>query len=196
MSKNTTGRTRWRRFAALAVPGFVATGVGMVLIAQGAMAVNFAVADDAFTLTADKIDGTNFAQYGSVDRSRGVTPHAVAPAVFGTATITNMCQSIVQYPKLLGGAPFSLKLTATSADATNLLVDVATLNADAEFTNFEIGQDAGTLLGGTTPTGTLGQSADTVILKKVKQTAYATTAGSFKLNGLSLAVGLNTNACA
>jgi hypothetical protein len=62
------------------------------------------------------------------------------------------------------------------------------LRGDAVFTNIEIGNDAGDLSGVPVLAGQFGQRADRVVITDLEQTAYSTTAGTFRLNGLNLRV--------
>lgn len=202
------GKTRWKRFAVVMVPGIAATAAIGVGIANNALAASFSVSGQRFKVTAEDLDGSNFAQFGSFDFETNGTPHAVAVSAFDTATIKGMCQSVVSEPSLLGFPlpKVTLRLEAGNSDdpekqvsAANLLIDLDQLSADAEFTNINIGQDASTLGGSATKgwkdshgypklSGKLGfaQAAEHAHLTNVKQTAWATSAGTFKLNGLDL----------
>jgi hypothetical protein len=78
-----------------------------------------------------------------------------------------------------------------------MLIDMAELGGDATFTNINIGQDASTLRAGG-PTahgegGAFGQQADKVVIEDLRQIALATTAGSFKLTGLSLKLDVSSS---
>jgi hypothetical protein len=182
------GGTRWRRFAAVMVPAVVVvSGLG-VGIANGAVPVSFAISGSTFKVTADKLEGDNFVQYGSVAVQKDGTQHVVAESGIASADLTNMCQ-VVAVP----GTPLNLVLKAgggaTPAHADNLIIDMTDLSGDATFTNIKIGQDASTL-GGPTGSGglagTFGQRADHVTITHLSQTAYATSAGTFNLPGLTL----------
>jgi hypothetical protein len=200
----TYGKTRWKRFALVMVPGLAATAAIGVGIAQSALAASFSVSGQSFKVTTDTLHGTNFAQFGSVDVETNGTPHVVAVSAFDKATIHNLCQSVVTDLGPLG--KWTLVLNAGQStdpnkqvQASNLLIDLNQLNADATFNNINIGQDASTLHGSATqgwkdirgnglPTGATGfaQAADSADLSNVQQTAYATSAGTFSLNGLAL----------
>ncbi|MFE0462653.1 DUF6230 family protein [Kitasatospora sp. NPDC058965] len=223
MSK-TYGKTRWKRFALVMVPSIAATaGIG-VSIAQSALAASFSVSGQSFKVTTDHLTGTNFAQFGSVDvQADGKTPHVVAVSAFDHATIHNLCQSVVTDLTPIGLGKWTLVLNAGTApeqagvapkddagqvQADNLLIDLNQLNADATFQKINIGQDASTLQGTATqgwkdiqghglPTGATGfaQSAPQAELSKVQQTAWATSAGTFKLPGLKLNINQGTTEC-
>ncbi|GAA1967133.1 DUF6230 family protein [Kitasatospora viridis] len=227
MSK-TYGKTRWKRFALVMVPSIAATaGIG-VSIAQSALAASFSVSGQSFKVTTDHLRGTNFAQFGSVDIGADKSPHVIAVSAFDKATIHNLCQSVVtDLP--LGLGKWTLQLHAGTAaeqnptddqssydpstdpgqvQATNLVIDLDSLGADATFHNINIGQDASTLpgsavsgfhgpTGGGLPTGNQGfaQSAPKAELHNVKQEAWATSAGTFKLPNLNLSISQGANEC-
>jgi Family of unknown function (DUF6230) len=184
------GRVRWTRFAAIAVPAFVGAGVLAFMTAEGAVASAFAVSGGSFKVSADSLNGQGFVQYGGADRSNDGKTHPVQISAIKSAKIRNMCQSVKV-------GPFTLRLTAGTGsrpvEATNLVLDVEQLNADATFSNIEIGRDAGTLDKGPAnakgPAGMFGQQADSVYLTNVRQVAWATTAGTFKLRDLSMKLG-------
>ncbi|MFB4303514.1 DUF6230 family protein [Actinomadura sp. NTSP31] len=184
------GRVRWKRFAAIAAPAAVGAGALVFMTAQGAIASSFAVSGSSFKVSADSLTGTGFVQYGDVDASKDGTKHPVQISGIKNATITNMCQSMKV-------GPFTLRLTAGTGDkpvqASDLVLDVEQLNADAEFSNIEIGRDASTLdkgpNGAKGAAGMFGQQADSIKLTGVRQVAWATTAGTFKLSDLSMKLG-------
>jgi hypothetical protein len=199
----TFGKTRWKRFALVMVPSIAATAAIGVSLASNALAASFSVSGQDFKVTTARLDGKNFAQFGGVDFEVNGTPHPIAISTFDEATINNLCQSVktnlgpLGYWTLVLNAGDDPKKPVT---ARNLILDVAELKADAEFTNINIGQDASTLghkegdavdvvrKQGKLPTGAQGfaQAADRAVLSDVKQTAWATTAGTFTLNGLKL----------
>ena len=83
--------------------------------------------------------------------------------------------------------------------AKQLYIDVQDLEADATFTNIDIGvaagainkgprQKQGEVEGKQTSPGGFAQQADQAVLKDVKQTAWATTAGTFQLSGLHMSL--------
>ncbi|MET8744001.1 MULTISPECIES: DUF6230 family protein [unclassified Streptomyces] len=212
MSSQVRGGTRWKRFALVMVPSVVATAAVGVGLAQGALAASFSVSGQSFKVSTDKLVGHDFVQYGSV--ATGMNPegkngaHAVAVSGFSDATITNMCQSVVTPNLPFGLGTVTLQLKAGTdpkkpVEATNLYLDVAELDADAYFENIDIGVAAGDMgkpgiQAGTekavNPNG-FAQRAKTVTLTDVKQTAWATTAGTFKLSNLSLRLHSGTKEC-
>ncbi|WP_371662659.1 DUF6230 family protein [Streptomyces sp. NBC_00280] len=213
MESQVRGGTRWKRFAVVMVPSVAATACIGVALAQGALAASFSVSGQSFKVSADYIHGEGFSQYGAIDAGKTLdgkdTIHPVAVSAFSDARIQNMCQSVVT-----PGIPFlgsvSLQLTAgKSADedkqvsAKNLYIDVEDLAAEkAVFSDMNIGVAGRDLKnppmkgGGeqANPNG-FGQSADKVDLYKVKQTAWATTAGTFTLPGLSMKLYSGVKEC-
>ncbi|MFI5628029.1 DUF6230 family protein [Streptomyces sp. NPDC051664] len=202
MESQVRGGTRWKRFALVMVPSVALTAAVGVSLAQGALAASFSVSGQSFKVTADHLDGKGFSQYGGIDagyaelKGDKKTLHPVAISSFKSADITGMCQSVVTPDiPLLGSVSLQLKAGGggTPVHAENLYLDVADLDADATFTNIDIGvaaKDAnkGPKIkeGENVNENGFAQQADRAVLDNVKQKAWATTAGTFKLNGLSM----------
>jgi hypothetical protein len=187
------------------VPSVAATAAIGVGLAQGALAASFAVSGQEFKVTAGKLVGTGFSQYGGVDmgykdlKGDEKVAHPVAISTFKNASITKMCQSVVTDVPFVG--KITLKLTAgdkgTDVQAEKLYLDVSELDANAKFKNIDIGVAAkdtdnpGTGKGPAVkdtsilPNG-FAQQAEEVELTGVEQKAWATTAGTFELSGLSM----------
>ncbi|MCL2554287.1 MAG: DUF6230 family protein [Actinomycetia bacterium] len=196
MESHVRGGTRWKRFAVVMVPSVAATAAIGVALAQGALAASFSVSGQQFKVTADTLHGKGFVQYGTVDVEQNGTPHAVAVSAFTDATIKGLCQSVV-VPTPIGDV--TLKLTAGNGSKTvvakNLYIDLDQLDADATFHKINIGVAAGATdpnyaaVEGKVKAGapnSFAQEAESADLTGVKQTAWATSAGTFKLAGLSL----------
>jgi len=198
------GKTRWKRFALVMVPSVAATAAIGVSMANSVLAASFSISGQQFKVTVDDLRGDRFSQFGGVDVESNKTPHPVAISAFDTAHLKGLCQSVVTDLGVLG--KWTLVLKAGDSDnvdkqvyAENLLIDLNQLNADAEFTNINIGQDAKTLSGTALddlrkadklPSGDHGvsQTAEKAHLTNVQQTAWATSAGTFKLPGLHLSL--------
>jgi hypothetical protein len=196
MESLVRGGTRWRRFAVVMVPSVAATAAIGVALAQGALAASFAVSGQQFKVGAETLHGEGFEQYGAIDVGHNGDHIPVAVSAFTDATITGLCQSVV-IPTPIGDV--TLKLTAGNngkkVEAHNLYIDLDQLDADATFNNINIGVAAGDAHKGPgikdpkqTDPGSFAQEADSADLVGVKQTAWATSAGTFKLAGLSLGV--------
>ncbi|SFG04952.1 DUF6230 family protein [Streptomyces mirabilis] len=187
------GRVRLRRAAVMAVPATAVAAGLMILTAQGALGVQFAISGMPFTVTATELNGTGFEQFGNLDNMADGSPNAgdtggqvlVITSAIKNATLTKLCQSVD-----LGGT--NLVITAgggaDKVQATNLTTDSTELSGDAAFNNIEIGNDASTLdkAGVQGNKGVFSQQADTVHIGNLRQTNYATTAAVFKLPGLKL----------
>lgn len=150
MESQVRGGTRWKRFAVVMVPSVVATAAVGIGLAQGALAASFSVSGQDFKVTADRLEGWGFAQYGGIDTGysstagdeKEKTQHPVAISSFDRAEITKMCQSVKT--KIPGIGTIYLRLDAgpnekNKVEAKNLYIDVAQLEADATFTNIDIG---------------------------------------------------------
>jgi hypothetical protein len=171
----------------LAFAPAVAAGAALVvLVANGVLAASFAVSGSAFKVSASRLDGQGFKQFGGTDHRKVDNQDIpVVITVIDQASLTNLCQSV----KI---GPFTVRITAgggnTPAEAEDLVVDAEQILGDAQFTNIDIGVDASDL-GVGAPVGMFGQRATTVTINNLRQVAWATTAGTFKLNGLNLRFG-------
>ncbi|MET7604679.1 DUF6230 family protein [Streptomyces avermitilis] len=214
MESQVRGGTRWKRFAVVMVPSVAATAAIGVALAQGALAASFSVSGQSFKVSADLLEGQGFSQYGAIDSGKTLSGkdalHPVAVSAFKTAKITNMCQSVVT-PNIPVFGSVSLVLRAGTpghdkVEADNLYIDVEDLEADATFHGIDIGVAAGDISKGpkvksdevagkkANPYG-FAQQADSAELTKVRQTAWATTAGTFKLSGLKMSLSTDAKEC-
>jgi hypothetical protein len=196
------GRVRFRRLALMGVPALGLSGTLMVLTAQGVLAAQFAISGISFTVTADRLDGVGFEQFGGLDNTAAGSPNLAAAngqqlvmiSAIHQATVTNMCQSVN-----LGAINLVIRAgnNGTPVKATDLVLDSDTLSGDtADFNNIAIGQDASTLTEVPNITGPLGdfaQQADTVTITNVRQNNWAATAASFSLPNLNMS--FQTNGC-
>ncbi|WP_395242513.1 DUF6230 family protein [Agromyces sp. MMS24-K17] len=190
--KSLTG-SRAGRVALAAVPVGIAASLLLGGVAQGAVPVSFAVSGKAFKISADELSGSGFSQYAGValttagmkGDAKGQTPVAISNIT--DATLKNLCQSV----DVLG--PIGLRIEAGQGEkvvtAHDLQIAMSDLKGDATFTNIRIGLDASTVKGLHTGTaGEFAQDADGVKITGLQQTSYSTTAGTFNLAGLHLAV--------
>jgi len=185
----TQGRVKWRRFAIVAVPAVILAGTLIGLTAEGAIASSISVSGQEYLITASKLTGTGFEQFGGqISGASGNQP--VIISAIHSATLTNLCQSVT-----IG--PVTLHLTAGGSgnpvEADNLIVDASgQTGSEATFHNISIGLDAGSLSEdpGTTGTaGGFGQQADSMEIDNLVQHTWLTTAGTFTLPDLSLGFG-------
>ncbi|MFI0784206.1 DUF6230 family protein [Streptomyces lydicus] len=204
MESLARGGTRWKRFAVVMVPSVAATAAIGVALSQGALAASFSVSGQQFKVTTDRLDGTGFVQYGAIDAQKGGKQVPVAVSGFSNAKIKNLCQSVVVPVPVFGDV--SMKLSAgggdTPVEAKNLYIDLDQLDADATFNNIDIGVAAGSTTkgpgmhkGDKADPGSFAQQADSATLTHVRQTAWATTAGTFKLSGLKMSVAKGKSEC-
>ena len=192
--RQLSGGTRWRRFAAMMVPATVVAG-GIVLgMANGAIAASFNVSGQTFKVGASELVGHDFKQYGGMVKEKDNTVHPVAVSEIGTAELHNLCQSVKS--RVLG---MDIVLTINAggggkpATAKGLLIDMESLEGNAEFTNIQIGRDATDLNEHALPKS-FGQDADKVVIKDLEQVAWSTSAGTFTLNGLKLGLKVGADA--
>ncbi|MFF5444936.1 DUF6230 family protein [Streptomyces sp. NPDC012888] len=199
MNSQVRGGTRWKRFALVMVPSVAAAAAVGVGLAQGALAASFSVSGQDFKVSADRLKGDNLIQYGGFAKGNDlktgeVKHHPVTISGFSRAEITNMCQSLVT-PTPFGNITLQLRTghKGTPAVAENIYLDVAELDADAHFKDLDIGVAVGDGSHVTKPQpGTVtnkyafSQRAKEATLTKVRQKAWATTAGTFTLPDLKL----------
>ncbi|MCF3175208.1 MULTISPECIES: DUF6230 family protein [Streptomyces] len=204
MESLARGGTRWKRFAVVMVPSVAATAAIGVALSQGALAASFSVSGQQFKVATDRLDGTGFVQYGAIDAQKGGKQVPVAVSGFSNAKIKNLCQSVVVPVPVFGDV--SMKLSAgggdTPVEAKNLYIDLDQLSADATFNNIDIGVAAGSTTkgpgmhkGDKADPGSFAQQAESATLTHVKQQAWATTAGTFKLSGLKMSVAKGKSEC-
>jgi hypothetical protein len=192
--RQVSGGTRWRRFAAMMVPATAVAGAIVFGMSNGAIAASFAVSGQTFKVAASKLEGDGFKQYGGLAKEKNGTIHPVAVSEIADAKLYDLCQSV---NASLPGLPIVLTINAggggTPATASGLLIDMDSLEGNAEFTNIKIGRDA-TDLNEHAPPKSFGQSADHVEILQLKQVARSTSAGTFTLNGLKLKVNVGEDA--
>jgi Family of unknown function (DUF6230) len=183
------GRVKWRRFAMVAVPAVIVAVALIGLTAEGAIASSISVSGEEYLITASKLTGTGFEQFGGqVSGASGTQP--VIISAIHSATLTNLCQSVTV-------GPITMHLTAggggTPVSAQNLVVDASgQTGSEAVFHNISIGLDAGSLSedpGADGASGGFGQQADSMEIDNLVQHTWLTTAGTFTLPDLKLGFG-------
>jgi hypothetical protein len=182
------GRVRWRRFAIMLMPALAAVIILVVLTAQSVLAVSFAISGVPFTVTASQLNGRGFEQFGVLDHSVTKGNFFLASSAIRSATLSHLCLSVN-----LGLA--ILKITAgngSDVSGSDLVIDADRLSGNASFTKINIGQDASTITqvpGVKGSAGAFALDSQTVEISDLRTHAYATTAGTFTLPGLSLRFG-------
>ncbi|MFI5495754.1 DUF6230 family protein [Actinoplanes sp. NPDC051859] len=208
----TTGRTNWRRFGVILALSSVATAGVVSLVAQGALASSFVVSGQQFKVSADELVATGFIQYGTVDArldpgsDGGQKPEPVAVSAMKTATLKNLCQSVITDLGDFGSVSLIIRAGQgdTPVTAKNMVVDMSQLDGNARFETIEIGRDASTLDKGpdNDPNekaqrreGFFSQQADKVTITNLKQVAWSTNAAEFNLRNLKLSLKWGKDEC-
>ncbi|MFD8395867.1 DUF6230 family protein [Streptomyces sp. NPDC059680] len=190
------GRTSWRRFAAVLIPGIVASATLAIAMAQGALAASFFISGQRFQVTADTLTMRGFSLYGMVDVPKKGNPVPVMVIGARHATVSGLCQSVVVDLPVLG--PQTLRLTGGKehpAEATNLFIDATSeLIGQANFRGIDTGVAQGAIAKGPIDPGDrdsrffdpngVGQQAVSATLTDVRVTAVAVSAGTFSVPGL------------
>jgi len=186
------------------VPSVAATAAIGVALSQGALAASFSVSGQQFKVTADRLDGNGFVQYGAVDSTQK-GKKAVGVVGFNSAKIRNLCQSVVVPVPAFGDVTMKLGAGAAGSpkvEAKKLYIDADDMNADATFNNVDIGTNVDKSTKGPGPSkgdhyasGSFAQQADSTTFQHVKQRAWATTAGTFKLSGLQMHIKKGKSEC-
>ncbi|MER6074525.1 DUF6230 family protein [Streptomyces sp. NPDC001817] len=190
------GRTCWRRFAAVLIPGIAATAALAVAMAQGALAASFFISGQRFQVAADTLTMRGFSLYGMVDVPKKGSPVPVMVIGARHATVSGLCQSVVVDIPVLG--PQTLRLTGGNerpAEATNLFIDATSeFIGQANFKGIDTGVAQGAITKGPINPGDrdsrffdpngVGQQATSARLTNVRVTAIAVSAGTFSIPGL------------
>lgn len=197
MKFRTFARSHAGRIILTAVPVGIAVALVAGGVAQGAVPVSFAVSGSQFQISASSLDGTGFSQYAGVAKDTAGHDHAVAIANIKSATLHDLCQSVVTDTPL---GKVGVLITAGGGDnpatASDLQIGMTGLKGDSSFTHIRIGVDASTV--NTQAKGTAGdfaQDADAVTIKGLKQTAWSTQASVFTLNGMSVQLTDGSKTC-
>ncbi|MFD8999867.1 DUF6230 family protein [Streptomyces sp. NPDC059582] len=201
------GRTRWRRFAAVLVPGVTACAVLGIAMAQGALAASFLISGYRFQVTADTLTARGLSIYTMVDVTK---KHELVPVlVTGArqATVSGLCESATLDLPVLG--TYTVTLTGGDerpAEATNLFIDATLVAAgQADFRNVDIGIAQGAITKGPIDPGDrdsrffdpsgLGQQATSVTLNDVSVTTVAVSAATFNIPNLRLRIERGRHSC-
>lgn len=194
--RSLTG-THAGRIVLAAVPVGVISSLMMAGVANGAVPVSFAVSGSQFQISSSQLDGTGFSQYAGVTQDTAGKPHPVAIANIKSASLADLCQSVVTDSPL---GKVGLLITAGGggkpATATDLQIGMTDLKGDSTFGNIRIGVDASTV--NTSPKGSAGdfaQDADTIKIAGLQQTAWSTQASVFTLTGMHLKLTDGSKRC-
>ncbi|MEU3626215.1 cholesterol esterase [Amycolatopsis coloradensis] len=194
------GKTRWARFAGIF--GLALAGAALLLtgLSQGALAASFAVSGSAFKISADKLVGEGFVQYGDVDQGSGEA-HVVAVGAFRKATLDNFCQSVF-LPKVPMVGDVTLVLVSGGPggmESTDIIIGIASLTGDLLLTDTQIGIDAAQLSKGPEAAkgraGAFGLQASGATIGQLRQIAWSTNAQTLRLKNLALSLRSGKNEC-
>ncbi|MFG2883514.1 DUF6230 family protein [Streptomyces sp. NPDC048297] len=201
------GRTRWRRFAAVLVPGVAACAALGIAMAQGALAASFFVSGQKFQISADSLTASGFSLYTMVDMTR--KHEAVPVLVTGVrhASVSGLCQSMVVDLPVLG--QYTVRLSGGEErpiEASDLFLDVTAESAgQANFRDLDIGIAQGSLTTGPVrpedrssrlfDPDLPAQQARSISLTNVRTTAIAVSAGSFDVPGLRAVLKQGRHEC-
>ncbi|HZS15826.1 MAG TPA: DUF6230 family protein [Candidatus Dormibacteraeota bacterium] len=209
------GRTRWRRFGIAFGPAMGLVITALVLMMTGVLALPITISGVQFTVKADKLvdNGSGpgeFKQWGDVDNlaTGGGQAVAVSDIAHG-ADLGGLTQTVCGPTGLASPFPTHIQLVITADDANatgDLQVDLVGPNAlttganmTSTFQSLVIGAlvpTRGTTDGtNTEPPLTFGQTANSFNITNpnvgtefLQQTAVYTSAGTFALKHLGLAV--------
>ena len=191
------GSSHAGRIALVAIPAGVVAAALMGGVAQGAVPVSFAVSGSQFQIGASQLEGTGFSQYAGLAKDTEGAEHTVAIANIKSATLTDLCQSVITDTPL-GKVGVLIKAggNGNPASASDLQIGMTGLKGDASFGAIRIGVDASTV--NTDAKGSAGdfaQDADTVSIKNLQQTAWSTQASVFTLTGMTLELTDGSQGC-
>ncbi|CAN5222312.1 DUF6230 family protein [soil metagenome] len=185
------------RIALAAVPVALVSTVMMAGVANGAVPVSFAISGSQFQISASQLEGTGFSQYAGVANDTAGNPHQVAIANIASATLSDLCQSVVSETPM---GTVGLMITAggggAPASASDLQIGMTDLKGDSSFGNIRIGVDASTVnTAAKGDAGTFAQDADTISISGLQQTAWSTQASVFTLTGMHVELTDGTKTC-
>jgi len=185
------------RIVLAAVPVAVVSTVLLGGVAQGAVPVSFAISGSQFQISASQLEGTSFSQYAGVANDTAGNPHQVAIANIGSASLSDLCQSVVtETPMGTVGLMITAGGGGNPATATDLQIGMTDLKGDSTFGNIRIGVDASTVnTAAKGEAGTFAQDSDTISISGLQQTAWSTQASVFTLNGMHVELTDGTKTC-
>lgn len=185
------------RIVLATVPVAVVSSLLMAGVANGAVPVSFAVSGSQFQISASKLEGTGFSQYAGVAPDTAGKQHQVAIANIKSATLADLCQSVVtDTPLGKAGILITAGGGGAPASASDLQIGMTDLKGDSKFSNIRIGVDASTV--NTTAKGSAGdfaQDADAVTITGLQQTAWSTQASVFTLTGMHVQLTDGSKGC-
>ncbi|RKT54516.1 DUF6230 family protein [Saccharothrix australiensis] len=180
------GRTRRGVFAGVLVAGLAVSALLLVAVSRGALAASFAVSGTSFKISADRLEGTGFVQFGGVDGGPEGA-HAVSPSAFRTVVLDNFCQSAsLRSLPVVGDVTLRIASPGEGGmSATDIVLGVAEQRGDLTLLNPQIGVDAGQVSKGPPgvvgPPGGFGQQADRATIVAPRIEAWSAAASTLRL---------------
>lgn len=192
------GHTRWFRTILLAGAPLIAVLVIAYTLISGILAATFALGGVPIQIKADTLAAGPTGLYGNARDTAGGDPLQVVSGGIENAKITGLCLD-VEVPTPIGGG-FTILLSAPSdieVDGTNLVLDITSLSGGLEAHNFELGRDASQLSKGnvTGPAGSNGIQADSLLVSRAEVGAHSLSAGTIKLDQISIDVAGRDEGC-
>ncbi|WP_086823793.1 DUF6230 family protein [Allokutzneria sp. NRRL B-24872] len=189
------GGTRWSRFAVIVTVSLALAGGLVYATASAALPTSFALSGTNFKFSAKRVEGKGFAQFvglGAAARS----PMAVTG--MASALVSGLCFSAL-VPTPLGAVTIRAEAGGDKpVEARDLVLNLSEMRAEATATNLTLGVDAARLDGATGITGRAGDyahQAEKIVISDLKANASTTTAGTFRMTGLSITVKAGRQEC-
>ncbi|MFB9909692.1 DUF6230 family protein [Allokutzneria oryzae] len=190
------GRTRWSRFALIVTISTGLAGGLVVATASAALPTSFALSGANFKFSAKRVEGKGFAQFVGLGQESGRSPMAVTG--MGTATVSGLCFSAL-VPTPVGAVTLRAEAGRDKpVEARNLVLNLTEMHAEATATNLTLGVDAARIDRGTGISGRAGDyahQAERIVITDLKANASTTTAGTFRLTGLTISVRPGRQEC-
>lgn len=192
------GHTRWGRFAIAFLVPMVAVVVIAGSLLSGVLAATLAVGGVPIQLKVPELRGQSLGAFGSAAPSLSGDKQ-VATAGIGNVVIDGgLCAAMAVPVPIVGG--FTVLISAPEGQqitANSLVLDVSRLGGDLAASNIVIGRDSSTLSQGGIkgPAGSNGIQSDLVTFTNLEGTAYSLSAGSLRVNGLSVNLAGEDGGC-
>ena len=202
------GRTRWKRFAVIMVPGMAVATVLGVGMAKGVLAASFLVSGQRFQLSAESLVGRGMSAYSTIDVTRTGVRIPVEVTGLRSAVIRGLCQSVVTPVPFLG--PFTLRLTGADrirrATARDIFIDATSITVGQQSNRgLNIGVAAGALTKGPVNPGDrhsrffdpngAAQQTSIVYLANVRWQAVAVTAAALDVPDVKVRLRAGHHEC-
>ena len=189
------GRTHWSRFAVIVTMSLGLAGGLVYATASAALPTSFALSGTNFKFSAKRVEGKGFAQFVGLG-NQAKSPMAVTG--MASALVSGLCFSAL-VPTPVGSVTIRAEAGGDKpVEARNLVLNLTEMHAEATATNLTLGIDAARVDGGTGITGRAGDyahQAEKIVITDLKANASTTTAGTFRMTGLSIVVKPGRQEC-